>query len=307
MVSEGETRRLVLIRYLLRLASDQAQRLPPISSLALLMQHDAIELLLQLACEHLNVGSKSGEFMAYFDPIDAKLAPAALPHKETLRRLNKARVAFKHHGTAPSPDDVTSFQYAAESFLRETSQLVFGVSLADVSLAQLVLDADAKSCLMRADQLLDTDAMEASAAIAEAFARLRRRYQIAPRRSNLRSRMHDLQGWFEHQQDRGGSYGRYNALTDLGEAIDDLWEEVALLRTGVDTRRLSIFMNLMPHVSITMSGKRHVSWGHAAPPSRDAMEFCYAFVIDAALSLQQQDSLLERFALDEWKIRYRAP
>jgi hypothetical protein len=307
MISESEARRLVLIGYLLRLASDQARRLPPISSLALLMQHDAIELLLQLASEHVNAGSKMVEFMAYFDLIDAKLDPKTLPHKEAIRRLNKARVAFKHHGTAPSPDDLISFQSTAASFLQEACALVFGVALTDISLAQLVLDSEAKSCLMRADSLIDADATQAAVAIAEAFAHLRRRYRVAPRGSSFRSRMHEVQDWLERQQDRGGWHGRSDALTDLGEAVDELWDEVAFLRTGVDTRRLSIFTSLMPHVGLAMSGQPLVSWRGAESPSRDALEFCYAFVVDSALTLQQQDSLVQRFAIDEWQLRFRSP
>lgn len=95
-------KRLAFIKYLYKLAVDQSKRPEPLCSASILTFHDAIELFLQLASEHLNVGKQQPSFMEYWDLISQKLSNQELTQKESMRRLNRARVALKHHGTLPS-------------------------------------------------------------------------------------------------------------------------------------------------------------------------------------------------------------
>jgi hypothetical protein len=100
--------------------------------------HDAVELFLQLSSEHLNVGTGHPGFMDYWDVLNVKLAPKELEQKESMRRLNKARVALKHHGTFPSNLDIESFRVSTTNFFQENTPLVFGVALDDISLIEFV-------------------------------------------------------------------------------------------------------------------------------------------------------------------------
>jgi len=99
--------------------------------------HDAVELFLQLASEYLNAGTAHLVFMDYWDILNKKLAADELEQKESMRRLNKARVALKHHGTFPSDLDIESFRASTTSFFQDNTRLVFSVTLEEVSLIEL--------------------------------------------------------------------------------------------------------------------------------------------------------------------------
>jgi hypothetical protein len=279
---EAILRRLVLAKYLLRLGRDEARKPEPLCSAAVLLFHDSVELVLALAAEHHNVGSKKTEFAQYFALLESAIAPTKLSHRESMRRLNDARVSLKHHGTPPSRRDILSFEVATTDFVTENLPILFGISLNDVTLADLVSAEEVRECLHRADKALsDKDAVEASCAIAEAFARLLKEFQVSSRSGRgMRSELRDLESQFDRS-------GRVGALTHLAEAVDALHEETALLRQGVDTRMLTVFRSLTPDCLIAMAGNARFSMmGGAPPPTLDQMQFCYDFVIDSALRMQ---------------------
>ena len=92
MLEESIVRRLAFIKYLYAVAIEQSKRPEPLCSASILTFHDAIELFLRLASEHKNVGKKELTFMDYWNILDPKL-PAGYPtQKESMRRLNSARV-----------------------------------------------------------------------------------------------------------------------------------------------------------------------------------------------------------------------
>jgi hypothetical protein len=101
----SDLKRLAFIKYLFTIALDQSYLPEPAGAAAILTFHDAIELFNQLACEYLDIdtigkGSKQINFIEYWDLISLKLSQP-LPQKESMNRLNKARVALKHHGNLP--------------------------------------------------------------------------------------------------------------------------------------------------------------------------------------------------------------
>ena len=265
-----------------RLALDQAERPDPLCAVAVLMLHDSLELHLQLMTEHLNVGRARVGFMEYFELIDDATGTPT-PQRESTRRLNKARVALKHHGTLPSRLDVAAFCESTESLLRQTTLAVFGVDFDSLSLAILISDDAVRACLEAADAaIVVQDHKEALARIAEAFARL-----IASR---------GLRSW----RRRGGWGGiesheaRYQ-LEHLSEQLHDVRSEVVLMKNGVDTRRLSVFESLVPSVSITVSGEPHVVHVGGRPePNAEIAHFCYDFVVEAALRMQDFDADVSR-------------
>jgi hypothetical protein len=291
-LSEDLVKRLVFVKYLHLLGVEQARRPEPLSSASLLMQHDAIELFLQLAAEHLNVGRQRIEFMEYFDLIDSVISPRALPAKESVRRLNKARVALKHHGTFPSVLDTAGFSDVARS-LFSASEIVFGLSFDSLSLAGLVLDQEVRSCLERADQnVAAADYQEAICAVAEAFARLRLAYGM-PRdgHGHLSSQMRALEARLEPRfHDHG--------LEELAKTVESIQDEVVLLRQGIDTRKLTVFRHLTPHVAIAMAGNARFVSTRPLDASADTVQYCYDFVIECALQLQDVHTAAQRFRVE---------
>jgi len=286
----------VFVRYLHRLASEQARRPAPLSSAAILLLHDAVELFLQLSSEHLNVGTKRTEFMQYFELIDPEVAGQGLSLRESMRRLNNARIALKHHGTQPADQEVAAFATEVDQFLVRNMPLVFGVECASLSMSSLVAEVTVRACVQRADdQVGDGNLQGAMLSLSEAYSRLARCYDVTQHGlSALRDAAEEIAFGFE----RPRSIESFRRITD---AIEHLAEEVALLRSGIDIRRLALFRALTPRVAITMSGSAHSSWfGRLPEPSSASVAFCYEFVIDSALRLQQLDGAHGEFGLDEF-------
>lgn len=64
-----------------------------------------------------------------------------------MRRLNRARVALKHHGTMPSKLDIEAFRGSTTNFFEDNTGIVFGIRFTDISLVDLVQCKDAKNNL----------------------------------------------------------------------------------------------------------------------------------------------------------------
>jgi hypothetical protein len=272
------------VKYLLRLAAEEAKKPEPLCASAILLLHDASELILSVAVEHYNVGKKHIEFNQYFELLNNVIEPDALSHRDSMRRLNEARIGLKHHGTMPSRRDVIEFDAMVGYFSRDNLPKLFSVSLDDVSLADLVAAESVRACLRRADTAFaERDGEAVGCAIAEAFARLLLEYGV--RKGATSGLQRDVRG-FEQLVQRGTRTSS-RALTRMAEAVDDLHEEVSLLRQGIETRKLTVFRALMPFVQIAMAGNAtFATKGGATPPSLEALRFCYDFVVDSALRME---------------------
>jgi len=133
-------RRLAFIKYLYQVAVEQSQRLEPLCSTSILTFHDAIELFLQLASEYLDVGKGRPSFMEYWEILasTSKLPEGVLIQKESMRRLNKARVALNHHGILPSKLGIEAFRASVTNFFEENTPLIFDIKFSEISLIELV-------------------------------------------------------------------------------------------------------------------------------------------------------------------------
>lgn len=150
MVLDNSTaKRLAFIRYLHTIAVEQSKKPEPLSCTSILMLHDSIELFLQLSYEHLNGGKADPKFLEYWDIINSKLNGKAITQKESIRRLNDARVSLKHHGNLPSKLDIEGFRASALNFFEDNTPIIFGVSFKEISLVELVQCVESKDSLKR--------------------------------------------------------------------------------------------------------------------------------------------------------------
>lgn len=120
----SQIERLAFIRYLATVGRSQLQLPEPAAASALLTFHDAIELFLQLAAEHLHVQIRypKDHFVDYWPKLAD--AGAAIPFSEAMKRLNDARVSLKHRGVLPRRSDLVDFGAIVPDFLRRATQLV---------------------------------------------------------------------------------------------------------------------------------------------------------------------------------------
>lgn len=292
-LDEQNTRRLALIRYVYTVGASQSVQPEPLSAICILTFHDAAELFLQLASEHLNAGAKQPNFMDYWDLLDPKVN-GGLTQKESMRRLNKARVAFKHHGTLPSKLDIESFRATAMNFFLDNTPAIFGVEFNSISLLDLIACDNAKKALNEAQQHRENGLFEdALDRIAIAFEHLVDDYE-----SRKRSRYGQSPFFFGQDMSFETSFfmgvemgSKFSQFIDkVNESITAMQSAIKMLSLGLDYRRYVRFNLLTPHLTCVCSGEFRVSRPQRAKsPGDDEVQYCYDFVIESALQLQEFD------------------
>jgi hypothetical protein len=298
-------RRLAFVRYLYQSGLSQSHAPAPMSSASLLSWHDSVELFLQVASEHLNVGSGQPAFMDYWDLLNRKLNPAEVGQKESMRRLNKARVALKHHGTFPSVLDIEAFRAAVTGFYQDNTPLIFAIAFDDVSLVEFVNPESARTKLTQAQQLIgEGRTLDALNDIALAYDEMIADYEKRKRDTSYRSPFYFGQDLSFHDSFFMGFRGNLGSdERRLAEFVDRVKESVEamqgamkVLALGIDYRKYSRFKIFVPHISHNLGGgtQVHRRFKEEDKPSTDAARFCFDFVIECALALAEYDYTLDQ-------------
>jgi len=293
--TEAITRRLALIRYLYNLGFEQSKLPEPIGLVSILTFHDCIELFLQLASEHLNVSKPGIAFMDYWGPLESKLGKE-LSDRESLRRLNKARVDFKHHGILPSHLEIEGFRSSVTSFLETNTPLIFGIEFRSVSMLELIQCKGARSSLEESEKLMkDRKIEDAIGKTAVAFVQLVDDYEDRKRTQYGRSPFF----FGESTAFLGSAFSQLRPLEDfadkVGRSIEEIQNALKLLSLGLDYRRYAKFRLLTPFAYRRYDGSYEIRPAgqdvsrQADYRFNDEWDFCFNFVIEVALHLQEFD------------------
>jgi hypothetical protein len=158
--------RLAYIRFLHQLAVDQARLPAPMSSVAVLMLHDAVESFLLLCAEHLNAPG-SHEIEKYWDVLSpARLSNGVeLSARPGMKRLNKVSVALKHHGAHPDKATIDLLVEDTAAFFAANTTAVFGLNYTTISLAEVIADETVRQ-LVRDAETASADGYHIAAMIA---------------------------------------------------------------------------------------------------------------------------------------------
>lgn len=298
MITLEESRRLALAKYLLRLGVGQSRQPEPLCSIALLSLHDATELFLQLAAEHVDAKtSKNTEFLGYWDAIQNKLDAKTLPKRESMKQLNAARVSLKHHGVLPARAHLGEFSMMVEAFFAETAQIVFDVEFDSISLADFIDCEECRLELKRAEACaIEDEHGKGLTACAKSLDSLVRDYEDRKRERFGRSP-------FLFGDDMSFSHGfssadpedlvlRNRGLQDFAlkieRSIGDIQRGLKILSMGLDYRKYSKFRLLTPMIFVSAGGERLIA-GSSSKGTRDDLSFCIDFVLESALDLQAFD------------------
>jgi len=280
-------RRLVFIKYLYKLGVDQSIKSEPMCCISILTFHDAVELFLQLTSEYLNVGKSEIHFMEYFDLISNKIEGKDLSQKESIRRLNTARVSLKHHGNLPSKFDVDNFNTSVTNFFVENTSLIFKLEFEEISLLDLIiLFKNTKESLLQATALIKKkDYINALQKITIAFEQLKSDF-----RKNSPIKFHR-----EHFSTTGinGSSNNMNQeivnhINDLNSALLDIENIVLLLVMGVNYKKYIKFECITPTTYQTLNGNYHFQTGpnYEKNVNIKNVQYCFDFVLESAIILQ---------------------
>jgi hypothetical protein len=297
MLAESTVQRLAFIRYLYNIAIEQSRQPEPLGAASILTFHDSIELFLQLASEHLNAGTKRPGFIDYWDLLEPKLPSGGLAQKESMRRLNKSRVALKHHGTLPSKLDIEAFRASATNFFEENTPLAFCTELNSISMVNLVKCTEARSSLEEASKLIEEGRTEDTLdKIAIAFAQLVDDYEDRKRTRFGRSPFFFGESLtFESSFSMGIQDHKFAGFVDkVRDSIEAMQSAMKILSLGLDYRRYVKFRLFTPQVTKVLSGDYHISRGRRdALPSIEECHFCYDLVVESAIRLQDFDFEVE--------------
>ncbi|GHO51442.1 hypothetical protein [Ktedonospora formicarum] len=286
MLEEAEMRRLAMIQYMYTQAVEQVSKPEPLNMLAVLTFHDAVELFLALAAEHLNVGKEDQKFVTYWDVINPVLPNKDFGQRASMTRLNKARVGWKHYGIQIPGPDIESFHSSVTDFFQENTPKVFGIAFDEIAMAMLVQDEDVRDLLLKAEKLNSSSDLKAAIKeISIAFLILFHGFEWNAMRQNsihLRGVSRRTSPRIEHEAPK--ELSRF--AREIEKEISTLHEQVRLLSLGIDYRRYMRFKSLTPTAVLYMSGKYETLGNGKAQYHQDFL-FCYSFVIECALRLQE--------------------
>jgi len=284
--------RISLVRYLFKHAEERANEPSPLRSLSLLPMHDAVEMLLDLIAEVSNAPpSSKREFKEYWRVIAQAEIPFNLPMQRPMEKLNRARVALKHHGQRISDDQIKEHLVTTRTFIDEACIQCFGTSLNEISLAGLIKDEQVRGLINIAVAELQNENMQAALAnVATAFARasaaVYSKFSFSFRSVSFNSLDLGMDRSFENEIGR--------VTKPIKDAIKTLSENhsraIALVSLGIDLRDYELFRSLTPVVHITISGKTTIQWMHSPTQDIDTVQWCIDFVIEFMLRLESRET-----------------
>lgn len=307
--------RLSIIKYLCGIAVEQSQKSEPLSLTSILTFHDSVELFLQLSAEQLNAQvDKNTPFMRYWDIIDPVLVAsgkAGLSQRESMRRLNDSRVAFKHHGTLPSKLAIDGFRASVTEFFYTNTPLIFEVEFASISMLDLVRCDTTRRLLDESLKLAQNDDLKgAMCRVAIAFMALIDDYEL--RKTKMMGRDSPFQFGDSMTFLSGHSLGLTGDFKGLGEFVDKVKESIESIQEGMkilsldlDYKKYVKFRMLTPTVHKMMGGGIRTFWNQKDSFINEEFSFCFDFVIESAIRLQEFDFDVEESRVSWLKDFYK--
>jgi hypothetical protein len=290
VLSPHQVRRLAFVRYLYQLGLEQCRQPEPRSAAAVLTFHDAIDLTLGIAAECLHVLAREKPMMVQlFEKVDERLQAAepgrSLPGRGGVRRLNDVRNGLKHKGLIPNRTNVEECRAAAEYFFAEAPSVLFGISLADLSIVEFISSAETREHLRAAEKAGLANRHAAGISCARAMFTLLNEYEERYRHQLYGSPFSfgELEPIPSEVSDRAPQLSKF--IYSLSDAIEEIRWGLKLVALGVDYRKYARFLTLTPR-AWAVNGTVKLE-GNAAPRTSDELRFCIDFVVECALRLQE--------------------
>ena len=277
-LSHSLYRRLTLSKYLYRQAQRILQQSEPYSrGLATSLLHDSVEVFLRVLTERFRIEVPRREnFLQLFDNVRKCIARVG-EHSAAMKRLNTARVGFKHEGLDVSAPDVEAFLANVEAFLSDVCKQELRVDFATLSLVNAIGHRRTENWLEKAREALRSENYAESVA-----------HSAAAMAIYLDHR--DI-----HRGERvGPSYYIGSESTELSAVVDWVLDYVEPIRArldlvshGIDVLSYDKFEALTPETSVRRNGTvRQYELKSTTAPSREDARFCYDFAVDSALALR---------------------
>src|ERR1700728_582804 len=166
-------RRLAFAQMFFQQSVDKTRQPEPLNVTGVLGLHDAVELYLQVAADHLGIALPPFvPFLDYFKLLSPAKHPGGvkLQRRREMEGLNSLRVSFKHRGTLPGTTATQDAATDVRRFLEENTRLVFGIAFADIDMAEVIPQAAVRDKVRAANAaVVGGDIPEAMGLLAEAY------------------------------------------------------------------------------------------------------------------------------------------
>jgi hypothetical protein len=276
--------------------------------------HDAVELFLVLAADHLGLPAQRRDpnFMDYWRilaPTSDFPAGVALSGQQGMDRLNRHRNALKHAGAMPGMGAVQDANRSVSSFFEDNTPRVFiDVEFSNIDMADVVPQADTRA-MLRAASLADAagDRVEAMALLWESFNHLFQErvgppewhspYAFGPRVDRIgffgiAAMFHQIANAIKGEHSSGiARTGQKlsKLIDDLSDAVPQMQYATRVMALGLDYSRYARFRMLTPAV-FGAGNERSVSPEPGYAPNKEEYEFCVQFVITASLRMAELEA-----------------
>lgn len=309
--------RLAFIRLLVGQATDQSHQPEPLSASCILTYHDAVELFLILASEHLkaNLPERGKLTQRFFDGLHPdKLGSAGvdLAGRKGVDRLSALRNTIKHDAALPAAQQVEQSRSDAELFFEENAPRVFGLSFDAIDMVELVPQQPVRARLRDADTAwAGGDLVKSMGELRVAFDELffdhmvGEHYRESPLTFGPQLQADTNLGHKIAKALTLDSSGKYSPVPprlaeSVGKQLETVTDVVSRLQRalqiasiGIDYHRLHRFEMLCPHVTMQAGGGREAYWNGPYTPQRGDYDYCRQFLITAALRVAETTSLLD--------------
>lgn len=277
-ISSDIRKRLLYAKYLVsRARTAQNERSDLGVAISLLLMHDAAEMLMLAAVDHLQIAMpKKWDFMDFWAEI--KKSHAEPPQRIAMEQMNKMRVALKHNGTLPHSQTVRDFLPRLDVFFEEITKNYFdGVNFTELSLADLIDNESVRSMLHQAEQAF------ASGDKQEAFVKLKLGFDTL-----MRQLPREVPLIKEPPSTGQLPHGVRPLVAPYHQLLSQVVHTINLLSLGIDPIKSRFFGSIMPAVSWSYSGVPQVQLRHTYDDiSKDVFETCFDYVVEVSLKINE--------------------
>ncbi len=255
---------------------------------SILTFHDSVELFLHLSSEELQAEPIKRDFLEYWDKLKGRQPDNNnLGFHSQMKKLNNLRVGLKHHGVPPPESEIVASRVNVTNFFEKYTLIIFKVDFDKISMIDSVQNTSAREYLTQATTFMEQGRYgEALYKIAIAFDKIIVNYEGSKQSGFGKSVFH-----FGMRDPHSVHFNVDNDIIKyVNKSIEPLQKAVKILGLGLDLRRYVKFSLLTPEVFRTYGGV-YLEFAFEPPSGRtkEHCQFCYDFVIDSAIRIQEFD------------------
>lgn len=291
MEIETIIQRLAFAKYLLQKGNHEAQNSEPLSSVAILHYHDALELTFDLILEDKGISSKNLSFMQYFDKINEWLKTnekIEISLKPSLEKLKNRRVNLKHKGLFPSKKDIQESEFTANAIFEGLCKNIYDLEVKDISMVSLIENERVRNHISEAIKEYPDDQENSIADISLAFEFLLKDYESSKVSIYNRYPFNFGKNMSKYSMRSSDTFLEF--MDDTQEAIELMKKALKILALGLNYKKYMKF-RLLIRESYWMYGSEMPRFDliEGEKINKSDFDFCINYIIECAFKLQEFD------------------